>query len=123
MSSDDPTDEALARAARRASTGPAPFVAGLVQAWRRAFPDEEPAAALGCAPRVISELSLCLRPREERWLADAMEIAGFVGLDLDRLVSFLRAAEAVEGMGDAHPADDAVEGRLLAARDRDEENE
>lgn len=121
MSSDDPTDEALARAAKRAATGPAPFVAGLVEAWRKAFPDEDLTASLGCARRTVFELSLCLRPREERWLDDVAEIAGFVGIDLDRLVSFLRAAEVVEGMGDAHPADAAVEGRLLAARDRDED--
>jgi hypothetical protein len=123
MSSEEPTDKALARAAKRAATGPASFVASIVEGWRRAFPDEDPAAALGCDPRGVSELSLCLRPREERWLDDATEIAGFVGVDLDRLVSFLRAAEAVEGLGDAHPADDIVMGRLLAARDRDEADE
>ncbi|WP_018262872.1 hypothetical protein [Methylobacterium sp. WSM2598] len=123
MSSDDPTDKALARAAKRAGTGPAPFVAALVEAWRKAFPDEDPAVALGCAPRAVTDLSLCLRPREERWFDDAAEIAGFVGIDLDHLVCFLRAAEAIEGMGDAHSADDAVEGRLLAARDRDEKDE
>lgn len=122
MSSDD-TDDFLARAARRTARGSAALVAGLVEAWRKAFPDEEPAVALECAPGTVSELSLCLRPREERWIEDATEIATAVCVDPDRLVSFLRAAEAVERFGDAHPVDDTVAGRLLAARDRDEEDE
>lgn len=123
MSSDDPKEDNLARAARLVARGPAPLVAGLVEAWRRAFPDEDPAAALRCSPRTISELSLCLRPREERWIDDSVEIAGSVGIEPDRLISFLRAAEAIERFGNAHPADDTLVGRLLAARDRDEGEE
>lgn len=123
MSSDDLTDAFLARVARRAARGPAPLVAGLVEAWRKAFPDEEPATTLACTPRTLSELSFCLRPRDDHWLEDAAEIAGAVALDLDRLIAFLRAAEAVERFGDAHPTDDAQVGRLLAARDRDETDE
>ncbi len=120
MSSDDPTDY-LSRAARRAVQGPAPLIAGLIETWRRAFPDRDPEEVLACSAPTLTEFALCRRPRTEHWLKDAMEIAEALALNLDRVIVFLRTAEAVEGFGDAHPLDASQEGRLLAARDRDEE--
>lgn len=121
MSSDETTGDALARAARRAARGPAPLVAGLVEAWRLAFPGEDPATALSCTSRTLTELSLCLRPRDGHWVEDATEVADAAGVDADRLISFLRAAETVERLRIAHPAGAADPGRLLAARDHDED--
>lgn len=120
MSSDDPTDY-LARAARRAARGPAPLVAGLIEAWRRAFPEQTPEEALACSASTLTEFALCRRPRTENWLEDATEIAEALALAPDSVIAFLRTAEAVETFGDAHPADASEEGRLIAARDRDEE--
>ncbi|PWS34388.1 hypothetical protein DFH01_25570 [Falsiroseomonas bella] len=119
MSSEEPAYDFLARAARRAARGPAPLVAGLFEAWRKAFPDEDPAAALACSGRALTELALCRRPRDEHWVGDVAEIAGALGIDADRLISLLRAAEAVERFGSAHPADASQAGRLLAARDHE----
>lgn len=103
------------------AAGPSPSIAGLIVAWRKAFPEESPADALACAPRAVTELSLCLRPREGRWMADVAEISGALALDVDRLAAFLRTCETVERLGDAHSVGDDVPARLLAARDRDED--
>ena len=121
MSYDPEGDDHLYRAARRVAGGASPSIAGLVLAWSRTFPEESPADALACVPRAVTELSLCLRPREARWLGDVAEIAGAVGLDLDRLASFLRTCEAIERLGDAHPVEGDAPARMLAARDRDED--
>lgn len=119
MSSDEPSDDFLARAARRAARGPAPLIAVLCEAWCKAFPSEDAAAVLACTGRKLAELALCRRPRNEHWMGDVTEIAGALGIDADRLISFLRAAEAVERFGSAHPAGASQAGRLLAARDHD----
>jgi hypothetical protein len=121
MNSEHLTDQVLERVARRAAVGPAPLVAVLIKAWRSGFPDADPVEALACSPRTLSELALCRRARPDSWVEDVSEIAGNLGLDLDRLVAFLRAAEAVERFHGAHPADASQAGRLLAARDHDEE--
>ncbi len=122
MSSDSPGDDILARAALRLALSRAPMVAGLVAAWRTAFPEESPEVELACEPTAISEISLCLRPRSEQWFEDVSEIAAATGVDPDRLAAFLRAAEAVERFADAHPAGQELSARLLAARDRDEDD-
>jgi hypothetical protein len=49
------------------------------------------------------------------------EIAKALALNVDKLMAFLRAAEAAERFRGAHPAEASQEGRLLAARDRDED--
>lgn len=121
MSYDPGDEDHLSRAVQRLSRGSSPAIAGLIPAWRRTFPEESPANALACAPRAVTELSLCLRPREDRWLADVAEIADAVGLDLDRLIAFLRICDTIERLGDAHPIEDDAPARLLAARDRDED--
>src|SRR5262245_24874556 len=120
MSSENPT-YFLARAARRAARGPAPLVASLIEAWRKAFPNQSPEGSLACSAQTVGELALCRRPRDEQWEEDATEIAGALTLDVDQLIAFLRTAEAVQQFGDAHPAEAFQVGRLLAARDRDEE--
>jgi hypothetical protein len=119
MSSDKPSDY-LARAARRAARGPAQLIASQIEAWRKAFPDQSPEESLACSARIVGELALCRRPRDEQWVEDATEIAGALALNADHLIAFLRKAEAVQQFGDAHPADAYQEGALLAARDRDE---
>lgn len=121
MSSDQMLDDFLARAALRAARGPAPLIAGLVEAWRRAFPNEGPSDALACTGRTLTELALCRRPREEVWIGDVAEISGALGISADRLISFLRAAEAVERFNSVHSAEGSQTGLLLAARDHDAE--
>lgn len=120
MSSDDPTDF-FSRAARRAARGPAPLVSGLIEAWRKAFPEQPPELALASSTKALTELALCRRPRDGHWTEDTTEIAATLMLDADLLIAFLRTAEAVERFSTAHPANAIQEGRLLAARDRDEE--
>ena len=120
MSSDLDLDPNLARAARRAERG-GELVAGLVAVWRQAFPDERLEDALGAPARLVTELSLCLRPRLENWTTDVEEIARATGIEPDRLEAVLRKAELAERLSVAHAADDLGDGRLMAARDRDGE--
>ena len=118
MSSDE---DRLARAARRAAGASALFIAPLVQRWSNAF-GTKPEEALGCGRGALAELSLCLRPRPDRWIDDVRDISSATRIDTDLLVAFLRAAEAVERFSIAHPStDDEAQDRLLAARDRDDE--
>lgn len=120
MSSPDPANF-LARAVRRAAVGPAPLVASLIEIWRKAFPEQPLEQTLASSNETIAELALCRRPRDAHWIEDATEIAKALTLDTDGLISFLRAAEAVERFYIAHPAETSQQGRLLAARDRDED--
>lgn len=120
MNSDDPSDDILAHAARRAAGGPAPLIASLIKAWRRVS-NKDAAAELAVSERALNELALCRRPRPEQWVEDVTEVARDLGIDADRLITFLRAAEAVERFRLAHPSDGAQAGRLLAARDHDED--
>jgi hypothetical protein len=119
MSSDVDLDANLARAARRAERG-GQLVAGLVAAWRQAFPDDRLEEALGASTRLVTELSLCLRPRQDHWTVDVEEIAQAIGIEPVRLEAVLRKAELAERLSVAHAADDPGDGRLMAARDRDE---
>ncbi|MBR0896813.1 hypothetical protein JQ616_17775 [Bradyrhizobium tropiciagri] len=121
MTSDDKMSLMLARAAQRAARGPAPLIAPLVEVWRKVF-EGDPAKTLDVADRTLFEIALCRRPRADRWKEDAAEIASEFGIEPKRFVSFLRAAEAAEKLNSAHPADDLQDGKLLAARDRDEED-
>lgn len=123
MSSDARLDDDLARAARRAASHGSGLVAGLTSAWQRAFPDDHLEDVLGCSSRVITELSLCLRPRSEQWAADVQEIAEAVGVESHRMEAFFRKAEIAERLSIAHSSDEAADGRLMAARDRDEDTQ
>lgn len=120
MSYPDPAN-LLSRAVRRAAVGPAPLVASLIAVWRKAFPEQTLEQALAGSNETIEELALCRRPRDEHWIEDVTEIAKALTLNADHLASFLRAAEAVERFSIAHPAETSQQGRLLAARDRDED--
>lgn len=121
MPSDQMTDTVLAHAARRAARSANPLIAGLIKAWSAAFPDRRAGDELATSPRSLDELALCLRPRADYWLEDASAVAEALGIEADRLISFLRAAEAAERFAVAQRADHAQAGRLLAARDHDEE--
>jgi hypothetical protein len=118
MSSDSRHD-ALAQAAKRAESMSGCLVGSLVAAWRRAFqqPIED---ALQCSPADVVQLSLCLRPRVEAWGADVGEIATAIGIERSLLEGFFRKARTAEGLAMAHPVDEELDGRLMAARDRDE---
>jgi hypothetical protein len=121
MSSDKEMDRNLARAACRAALGPAPLLAGLINIWRQAFPLSDLREALACSERSLSELALCRRPRSAHWIEDTKEIAVGLELELDRLIGFVRAAEAIERFGSAHSPDEVQAGLLLAARDFEED--
>jgi hypothetical protein len=121
MSSENSSDDELARSAQRAAHLSGSVVACLIRIWERAFPQERLAVSLGCSERAISEFALCLRPRGEEWRADVAEIAGALGIDSERLEDFFRKAEVLERLALAHAPDEAV-GQLMAARDRSEDD-
>jgi hypothetical protein len=115
----DPGNQIFQRAYARAERIPE-FVASSIRIWKKAFNDS-PTHALGADEQAVLNLGLCTRPRRERWIDDVNEIAAAVGIDSQRLVSFLRAADAIERFGDVPHAEGREDGRLMAARDRDEE--
>jgi hypothetical protein len=121
MSSDIISDDDLRRSAEFAARRSGSLTAALVRIWERAFPGDTLAARLGCQERSVLELSLCLRPRAESWVADVAEIANTVGVDSAKLEAFFRSAEVLERLALAHPADEYA-GQLMAARDRDEDD-
>lgn len=119
MSSEDRFD--AIRASRIAARSPK-LIASLVPGWERVFGGSV-AAHLGADERSVARLSLCALPQPDRFGADVGEIAAACGIDEGRLASFLRQAASVERMGSAAPVGGVVDGRLMAARDRDEDPE
>lgn len=119
MTSDTRSD--LTRAAALAAASPK-MIASLFAPWERAFV-QKPADHLGADQRSMSRLALCVRPDSDRFAADVAEIAVACEIDEGRLLSFLRQAVSVERMASASPVGDALDGRLMAARDRDEDPE
>jgi hypothetical protein len=115
MSFEDQPDlsKALNRARRSAT-----FVASLYSLWEKAF-GRTVAEALSAPPETVVFLGLCRRPREDRWSEDVEEIASECRLDAGAVGAMLRQAQAAERMAGAPPVGQAVDGRLLAARDRD----
>lgn len=111
----------LARAARRAASHSSEVVAGLAAAWAGAFHEHRLKDVLCCSDDAVTHLLLCLRPRADTWNADVAEIAEGTGIELALLESFFRKAEIAERLSLAHPSHDAVDSRLLAARDREED--
>jgi hypothetical protein len=109
----------LLKALDRARRSPA-FVASLYAPWEKAFGGTV-AKALSAGPDAVASLGLCLRPRDDRWSEDIAEIADACHLDVGDLAALLRQALAVERMAGAPRVSQIVDGRLLAARDRDEE--
>lgn len=99
-----------------------PFlVSYLIAQWNISF-GERPEQALACTEDQLAYLALCRRPRQERWSGDVEEIASRAGISPERLSQFLRAAEAADAFARAHSPDEEVDGRLMAARDRDEDD-
>lgn len=109
--------QALDRARRSAA-----FIASLYLHWERAFGGTV-AGALSSSPESLISLGLCRRPREDRWSEDVEQIAEACRLDVGALASLLRQALAAELMAGAAPVGHAIDGRLLAARDRDEDDQ
>jgi hypothetical protein len=108
----------LDRAYVRARTSPA-FIASLIAVWERAFSNDA-IEAIGADLSRLPSLGLCLRPREDHWAEDIGEIAQECGLEPARLAAFLRQALVAERLASSPPAREVVDGRLLAARDRDD---
>jgi hypothetical protein len=122
MSYSSTDDELLSKAVQRAARSSAVLLASAFDEWSRAF-GADPRETLGLDRRRFDELALCRRPRVDHWLADARLLAGEFGIEPDKLISLLRAAEAAEGLRYVHPVEGEQSGRLLAARDRDEEDD
>jgi hypothetical protein len=112
--------EALAAASRSAVRVPF-LVASLIEQWRKTF-GSSPNAALECSDLQLHYLALCRRPRTANWGDDLAEIAAGSDIAAEKLASFIRAAETAERMSNAHPVETGVDGRLMAARDRDEDD-
>lgn len=117
MNSDKRPD--LTRAAQRASRSNR-LIGSLLPAWERAF-GQTPEAYLAIAPASLTVLSLCTRPRPDNWAADIAELEATCGIDAARLSSFLRQALSIEALASAPAVGDLVDGRLMAARDRTED--
>lgn len=115
MTSDRRPD--LARAALRTSGSPR-MIGSLLAGWQRAF-GQSPADYLGASQ--TAALSLCMRPRSDHWAADVAEIAAACNIDQARLSGFLRQALSVEALASAPAVGDLIDGRLMAARDRSED--
>lgn len=114
-------DEMLAKAVRRTARSSAVLLASALDEWSRAF-GANPGEILDLDSRRLNQLALCRRPRPDHWLPDARALAGEYGIEPEKLISLLRAAEAAEALRYAHPVEAERSGRLLAARDRDEED-
>jgi hypothetical protein len=108
---------ALARIADKPS-----FIGSLFPAWETAF-GADASRGLASDEDAVVALGLCLRPRLETWQKDIDEIAVACGIDAGRLANFLRQAITVERLAAAPPVGETVDGRLLAARDRDDKQE
>jgi hypothetical protein len=119
MRSDQKQD--LSRAAERSRRSPA-LVASLFERWETTF-ETTVAAGLDADNAKVNSLGLCLRPREDHWVQDIDEIAGACGLEPGKLGALLRQALVAERLSASPPLGDIVDGRLLAARDRDEDKE
>jgi hypothetical protein len=80
------------------------------------------AAALGCSVEGLARLRLCRRPDPARFGADVARIAERFGARADALAEAVRRADALAALRDAS-AGAAEAGLLMAARDRDEDDE
>lgn len=117
MSSEERPD--LTRAARLAARSPR-LIASLLPPWENAFGGSV-ADHLGADAHRVASLALCLRPKADTFAADVAEIAAACGVDENRLAALLRQAVSIEALAAAPPVGDLVDGRLMAARDRTED--
>jgi hypothetical protein len=118
MSSSDRVD--LTRAARVAVRSPK-LIGGLFLSWEHAFTGSV-ADFLGADERGMTSLAMCMRPKPDHFAADVAEIAAACRIDETRLAAWLRQAMSVEAMAAAPPAGKVVDGRLMAARDKTEDD-
>jgi hypothetical protein len=77
----------------------------------------ELAAELHCEAATVQWLFLCRSPTGERFAEDVQQIASRFSLDVNRLAGLIRRADAVTTL--AVSGHDSSEGILLAARDRE----
>ena len=121
MNSNQLATEDLRRIVERASTHSGSLLASLLRFWSRRFPQPTVSELLDCSEEAVLRLAICKRPREESWVPDVQEIGQVIGIDRNRLEDFLRRAAVAERLALSNPAHDTTAGRLLAARDRDQE--
>ena len=81
----------------------------------------ELAAELNCDAETVQWLFLCRSPSGERFAEDVERIASRFSLDTTRLAGLVRRADAVTALAASEPA--ASESILLAARDREDNND
>lgn len=81
----------------------------------------ELAAELNCDAATVQWLFLCRSPTGERFAEDVERIASRFSLDVKRLAGLIRRADAVTAL--AAWGHDASEGILVAARDRQDDQE
>jgi hypothetical protein len=109
----------LAGAALAAGRSPK-LIGGLFPAWETAFAATV-TEFLSADQRGVTSLALCMRPKAEAFAADVAEIAAACRIDEARLAAWLRQAMSVEALAVAPPAGKVVDGKLMAARDRTED--
>jgi hypothetical protein len=86
--------------------------------------DEMLAAELDCDVQTILWLSLCRLPSEARFVEEVRQVCSRFGLDSTRLAALLRRAQALEALTvQADVYEEASDQFLLAARDRDDEDD
>jgi len=66
----------------------------------------------------LAKLALCKRPRKNYWIADMTEIAEYLALDVNVIATFITEIENLDDLQSS--TDDQL---LMAARDRDDEEE
>lgn len=111
------------------------FLAGWLEQYRSAqrLSREDLAGRLGTDVAGLSQLALCLAPREDHFNGDVAELAAYTGCDTGTLRSLLRQRQVlftfVEEVGPewqtvttARPVG-LPNGLLLAARDREEDED
>lgn len=81
----------------------------------------ELAAELKCDAATVQWLFLCRSPVGERFTEDVEQIASRFSLDIKSLVGLIRRAHAVTAL--AARSHDVSEGILLAARDREDDED
>lgn len=111
----------LSKALNRARQS-AVLIASLFGTWEKVFGGTI-ADALSAGPEAVSALGLCRRPREDRWADDIAEIAAACRLDEGRVAAVMRQALVAEHLAAAPPVGNVVDGRLLAARDREDDEQ
>jgi len=113
----------LAHAARRGSQRPWTLGAVLDEYCRNEkLTREQLASFLDCGPESLAWLSLCRRPVPDQFAEDVARIAERFHIDPAKLAQIVRRVDAVAVLRRPRDAEEA-DPVLLAARDRDEEED